>query len=159
MKKLFIPLSAFIMIALGGCSSAKKSQITNHTNQNTSICDRIIRYTIEKVKMIEDGSEIKAHAEITINPFSKNIYLKADDPESGDKTFDTEIESIECSLNETLTKGQAIYKGYIKQKDGKKSWTILTIGFKDDQLVINGTGDDGPSNIYMIIDRWEVVTN
>jgi hypothetical protein len=155
----FIQLLAFITIILSGCASSKKTQNTNDVNQNTSICNKTVRYTIEKIVMIEGGNEIKTHAEITINPFSKNINLKADDPESGNKTFDTEIESIECTLNESLTNGQATYKGYIKQKDGTKTWTSLKIEFKDNQLILNGTNEDRPSNIYMIVDRWEIVTN
>jgi hypothetical protein len=159
MSKLFIQLLAFITIILGGCASSKNTQNTIDVNLKTSICDKTIRYTIERIKMIEGGNEIKVHAEITIDPFSKNINLYANDPESGKKTFDTQIESIDCTLNENLTKGQSIYKGYIKQTDGRKTWTTLTIEFKDDQLIINGTNEDRPSNVYMIVDRWEVVTN
>lgn len=159
MNRLIIHLLAFTTIVLSGCTSSRKSQNTNQSNQKTSICDKTVRYIIEKIKMIEGGNEIKVHAEITIDPFTKNINLYADDPENGKKTFDTQIESIDCTFNENLTKGQATYKGYIKQKDGKKTWTTLTIEFKDDQLIINGTDEDRPSNIYMIIDRWEIVTN
>jgi hypothetical protein len=159
MRKQFIRLLAFITIILGGCASSKKTQNTTDVSLKTSICDKTIRYTIEKIKMIEGGNEIKAHAEITIDPFSKNINLYAEDPESGKKTFDTQIEGIDCTFNENLTKGQATYKGYIKQKDGTKTWTTLTIQFKDDQLIINGTNEDRPSNVYMIIDRWEIIQN
>jgi hypothetical protein len=159
MNRLLTRLFVFITIVLSSCASSNKIQNTNDISQNTSICDKTIKYTIEKVKMIEGGNEIKVHAEITIDPFSKNINLYADDPESGKKTFDTQIESIDCTFNENLTKGQATYKGYIKQKDGTKTWTTLTIEFKDDQLIINGTNEDRPSNVYMIVDRWEIVTN
>lgn len=159
MNRQLIQLLIFIAIVLSSCASSNKIQNTNDISQNTSICDKTVKYTIEKVKMIEGGNEIKAHAEITINPFSKNINLYADDPESGKKTFDTEIESIDCSFNQNLTSGRATYKGYIKQKDGRKTWTVLTIEFKDSQLILNGTTDDHPSNVYMIIDRWEIVEN
>ncbi len=159
MSRQFIGLLAFITIILGSCASSKKTSNANDRNLKTSICDKTIRYTIEKVKMIEGGNEIKAHAEITIDPFSKNINVNADDPESGKKIFDTQIESIDCTFNENLTNGKATYKGYIKQQDGRKTWTSLTIELKDNQLVLNGTTEDRPSNVYMIIDRWEIVTD
>jgi len=157
MRQLFIPVLALII--LSGCASPRNSQITNTTNQNISICDKTVRYTIEKVKMIEGGNEIKTHAEITVDPLSKNINLNGDDPESGKKSFDAQIESIECRLNKDLTDGQSTYKGYIKQNDGRKTRSTMTIEFKGNQLVISGTTDNRPSNVYMIIDHWEIVEN
>ena len=156
MKSTFTCLLMVISLSLIGQTKTGQSATAS---ESQSICDKTIRYSIEKVKMIEGGNEIKAHAEITIDPSSKNINLYADDPESGKKTFDTQIESIDCSFNESLTSGQATYKGYIKQKYGRKTWTILTLEFKDNQLVLNGTTEDRPSNVYMIIDKWEIVTN
>ena len=156
MKSTFTCLLMVISLSLIGQT---KTGQTATASESQNICDKTIRYSIEKVKMIEGGNEIKAHAEITIDPSSKNINLYADDPESGKKTFNTQIESIDCSFNENLTSGQATYKGYIKQKDGRKTWTILTLEFKDNQLVLNGTTEDRPSNVYMIIDKWEIVTN
>jgi hypothetical protein len=157
MKQLFIPVLAFITIMIGGCVSSKKSKGTNPINQNTSICDKAIRYTIEKVKMIEGGNEIKIHAEITIDPSSKNINLNADLPDGGKKTFDTQIESIECTFNENLTSGQATYKGYIKQDDGRKTWTSLSVEPKDGQLLIRSADQNNPGQVSFVVDKWEMI--
>lgn len=157
MKQLFIPVLVFIAIAVCGCVSSKKSQGTNPNSQNASICDKTIRYTIEKVKMIEGGNDIKIHAEITIDPSSKNINLNADLPDGGKKTFDTEIESVECTFTENLTNGQATYKGYIKQDDGRKTWTSLSVEPKDGQLLIRSADQNNPGQVSFVVDKWEVV--
>ena len=156
MKQLFIPVLVFIAIGVCGCVSSNKSQSTNPNNQNASICDKTIRYTIEKVKMIEGGNEIKIHTEITIDPSSKNINLNADLPDGGKKTFDTQIESIECTLNETLANGQATYKGYIKQDDGSKTWTSLLVEAKDGQLLIRSADQNNPGQVSFVVDKWEI---
>jgi hypothetical protein len=87
MKKQRTWLFVFTTTVLAACTSGKKSQITNHANQNTSMCSKTIRYIIEKIKMVEGGNEVKIHAEITVDPSSKNINLNADLPDGEKKTL------------------------------------------------------------------------
>jgi hypothetical protein len=157
MKKTLIFLLVTIPVITFSCESAKETQVKNNAGLNTSICDKEVRYFIEKLKMIEGGNEIKVHTEITFNPTTKIIKLKADDPERGKISFYTEIESINCSFNDNLTSGQAVYKGYIKQDDGRKTFTSFLIENKDGQLYIKGADGENRSQYFMIVDRWEIV--
>ena len=151
--------SAIIIFLLNACDSTKKLQITKHSSENTSMCDKTVRYIVEKIKMVEGGNEVSVHTEIIFNPTTRIINLKADDPERGKISFDTEIDSFDCTLNEKLTAGKAIYKGYIKQPDGSKDFSTLTIEIKDEQLYIKGGTEDKPANFYMIVDKWEILDN
>jgi len=157
MKNYFIFLSTVITLLLNACEPSKKSQATSHSNQNTSICDKTVRYIVEKIKMAEGGNEVNIHTEIILNPTTKIINLKADDPEKGKISFDTEIESFDCTLNEKVTAGKAIYKGYIKQPDGSKVFSSLVIEIKDEQIYIKGFTEDKPATFYMVVDKWEIV--
>lgn len=154
--KIFLGCTLLVFAFFSSCNSAKKAQVENIV-QKPDIWNQSIKYFIDKVRFIKDGNETKVHAEFEINPISKIISLHADDPEKGKVSFETEIESIECSLNENLTAGQAVYKGYIKQDDGRKTWTSLLLEPKDGQILIRSADQNDPGQISFVVERWEIV--
>lgn len=127
------------------------------TGKDTFICNRAVRYIIEKIRRIENGDEHKIHIELVFDPSSKNINLRSDDPEKGKINFDTEIESFECTLNRSFSEGEAVYKGYIKQDDGTRSFVTIIIEIIDGIPQIKAINQNQKAMFYMIVDRWEAL--
>jgi hypothetical protein len=144
-----------------GCKSTKglQRQISSGKPpvETAGKCEQKIKYFIEKMKDIRNGEEVSANTEIVIDPAEKLIRLTSEPPDQKKVNFDTEIESVDCNLNANLTEGQSTYRGYIKQSDGTKTYTILKVEAKDGALTITGGDAAQPDRVVMIVTKWEVV--
>lgn len=120
-----------------------------------SICGKTIKYYINKVSTSQQ--ELKVKMEIIISPSNKNINLNAEVENEGKTNFNTVIESMECELNNDLTKGYALYKGYIKQENGDTTKAFIKIEIKDHQLIISNADPEKTDNMKMFVEKWEIV--
>ncbi len=121
-------------------------------------CDKTVTYSISKIVKLKDNTEELVSFEIKINPSAGIINLKIDHPQKGKVDFNTAITSTDCSLNATLTNGEAIYKGYTVQPDGGRSNTAIHIKAGSDKIIITEydplTGRQ--PNYYMLVDKWVI---
>jgi hypothetical protein len=104
LTQLFYLLMAALMLPAG---NAEKSTAYN--------CDKTVIYSISKIVKLKDNTEELMSFEIKVNPSAGTINLKIDHPQKGKIDFNTVITSTDCSLNATLTNGEAVYKGYTIQ--------------------------------------------
>jgi hypothetical protein len=123
-------------------------------------CDKTVNYYISKIVKLKDNSEELASFEIKINPSAATINLKIDHPQKGKVDFNTIITSTDCSLNATLTNGEATYKGDTVQPDGSRSNSTIHIKAASDKITITeydpSTGRQ--PNYYMVVDKWVITT-
>jgi len=120
-------------------------------------CEKVIKYYIKAGN--ENGKEFKLNAEITVNPINLiNVNLEL--PNQPDSKFDIIIDSFDCNLNADLTKGSALYKGYIKQENGSATNAIIKIA-RDEKgkLTISNADPEQASGMILYVDRWEVFEN
>ena len=150
------------LIFWGACKSTKISngQVSNSKQvvATTSKCDQTMRYYADKLKKVKGGEqEINANTVIVINPSTKLISLTSEPPNQEKVNFETVIESFDCSFNTDMTAGQALYKGYIKQKDGTTTIAIIKLEAKDGGLTLSNADPENEGALIMIITKWEVV--
>jgi hypothetical protein len=107
--------------------------------------------------MTNGEPDVKVVTEIIINPSARVISLTSEPPEQGKVSFETVIESIDCKLNSDLTEGQAIYNGYIKQKDGSSTKAILKVEAKDGNLTIANGDPEHHAPFLIVVSKWEIV--
>jgi hypothetical protein len=168
MKKNTTPLLAALLVtfvSFGACKSTKistkinKGQVSNSEQvvRTTSICDQAIRYYSDKFKMTNDGQEVNVITEIIINPSTKLISLTSAPPNQEKVSFDTVIENFDCNFNSTLTGGQSIYTGYIKQKDGTTTKAVIKVEAKDGGITISSSDPEKHGEFIIIVSKWEVV--
>ena len=108
--------------------------------------------------MTKDGSIINMTTEFIINPAAKTISLESSPPNQDRVSFNTEIETYDCSFNSDLTNGEALYKGYITRSNGNKDRVFLKMEFKDGSFITSSGDPDKPGEFIMFINKWEVIT-
>jgi len=120
-------------------------------------CENVIKYYIKTGK--ENNKEFLVNAEITVNPINLiNINLEL--PNQPDSKFDIIIDSFDCNLNADLTKGSALYKGYIKHENGSATNAVIKIS-RDEKgkLTISNADPEQASGMIFYVDKWEVFEN
>jgi hypothetical protein len=149
LTQLFYLLTAALFFSV---ENTKKSTAYN--------CDKIITYTVSKIVKLKDNTEELAGFEIKVNPSAGTINLKIDHPQKGRVDFNTVITSTDCSLNATLTNGEATYKGYTVQPDGSRSNSTIRIKADSGKITITeydpSTGRQ--PNYFMVADKWVITT-
>lgn len=151
---LFLALSLTLLAA---CRSTKtpQAQPANQT-ETTSKCDQPIKYYSEKIRAA-NGEETSFNTEITINPLSKLINLVSQPPNQDKVEFSIVIENIDCNFNADHTVGQALYHGYINQKDGTTTKIILKLEANDGVLTFSRGNPEKEGDFIMIVSKWEIV--
>ncbi len=145
-------IALFIVITF---STAAKIDI--NTVKRDGQCDQTIIYYISKIA--NGDQKIEVAMQVMVDPGAKLIKLYAKVPGENDAAdFQTVIESAECTFNETLTKGSALYKGYIKQADGSTSKAMIKIvADENGKLSIVNADPDKQDKMIMFIDKWAIV--
>ncbi|TDQ09876.1 hypothetical protein [Pedobacter metabolipauper] len=151
--------TALILLAsftlLKGQSSPYKE--SNQVVLNADQCKTNIKYYIAKVKN-PDGQEIPIDMEVIVYPSKKIINVAAKMPERDPVTFNTVLESTECSLTQKMDGGQALYKGYITQADGTKTFAAILIKVNSGKCTISALDEEGNEKGFaMAVDKWEVL--
>jgi hypothetical protein len=129
---------------------------------DSSICNKTIKYIVRKIQPIVEGQpQRNTYIEITINPTLKLINLKSQNKKKEPVNFNTNILSFECTLDEKLTKGTAVYKGYTKQREGQGTTSTIKIEVKNGKILISESDPDNSrdASYNMIVDEWEAVLN
>ncbi len=69
------------------------------------------------------------------------------------------IESIDCEFNADHTVGQALYHGYINQKDGTTTKTIVKkkLEATDGLLTFSQGNLEKEGDYLIIVSKWEIV--
>lgn len=157
MMRIFMPLLALSLSLFPACKSTQtpQAQPANQT-ETTSKCDRPIKYYSEKIRSA-NGEETSFNTEITINPLSKLINLVSEPPNQDKVEFSIVIENIDCNFNADHTVGQALYHGYINQKDGTTTKVILKLEANDGQLTFSRGNPEKESDFIMIVSKWEII--
>jgi hypothetical protein len=139
------------------CKSAKTPQ-TQAATQTASIgkCDQTIKYYSEKIKSTT-GQETSFNTEITVNPQSRLINIVSEPPNQEKVAFSIVIESIDCDFNNDYTVGQALYHGYINQKDGTTTKMILKLEANDGALTFSQANPEKEGEFIVIVSKWEIV--
>jgi hypothetical protein len=152
---MFILAQLYYLLSATFFSPAGNAEKSNGYN-----CDKTITYAVSKIVKLKDNTEELTSFEIKINPSAGTINLKIDHPQKGKADFNTTITSTDCSLNATLTNGEATYKGYTVQPDGSRTNSTIHIKAASDKITITeydpSTGRQ--PNYYMIVDKWEITT-
>ncbi|MCS3801466.1 hypothetical protein [Niastella sp. OAS944] len=158
MKRIFMPLmaSGICIILLSACKSTKTPQARPNLTEATSKCDQPIKYYSEKIRSA-NGQETSFNTEVTINPLNKLINLVSEPPNQDKVAFTVVIESIDCNFNADHTVGQALYHGYINQKDGTTTKIILKLEANDGILTISQGNPEEKGDYVIIISKWEIV--
>jgi len=120
-------------------------------------CERVIKYYIKTGK--ENGKEFKLNAEITVNPINL-INVNLEMPQEPKSKFDIIIDSFDCNLNADLTKGSALYKGYVKHENGDATNSVIKIS-RDEKgkLTISNADPEQTGGLILYVDKWEVFEN
>lgn len=148
---LCIGLSIF-----SACRSIKATPAQTANQSQTSKCDQTIKYYSEKVIM-PAGQEMNFHTEITVNPSGRLINLMSEPPNQEKVNFTIVIESIDCNFNAEYTVGQALYHGYINQKDGTTTDIILKLEANNGVLSFSKANPEKDEEMVMIVSQWEIV--
>jgi hypothetical protein len=138
------------------CKSSKATQAQTGNQTEAGKCGQTIKYYCEKVKM-PGGEELNFHTEITVNPTSRLISLSSEPPNNEKVTFTIVIESVDCNFNADHTIGQALYHGYINQKDGTTTKIILKLEADDGILSFSKANPEKGEEMVMIVSKWEIV--
>lgn len=152
----------FLILGIGftliaACKSTKTPQsVPNIQTEATSKCDQPIKYYSEKIRST-NGQETSFNTEITINPLNKLISLVSEPPNQEKVAFTMVIESTDCNFNADHTVGQALYHGYINQKDGTTTKIILKLEANDGVLTISQGNPEEKGDYVIIISKWEIV--
>lgn len=154
--RIFMPLLALGLTLLSACKSTKTPQSQPANQTETSKCDQPIKYYSEKIRSA-NGEETSFNTEITINPLTKLINLVSEPPNQDKVEFSIVIENIDCNFNADHTVGQALYHGYINQKDGTTTKIILKLEANDGQLTFSRGNPEKESDFIMIISKWEII--
>ena len=150
-----------LLLALGiglflACKSTKPAQTQKAGQSETSKCDQTIKYYSEKIKT-PGGQEINCQTEITVNPSGRLISLQSEPPNQEKVTFTIVIESIDCNFNADHTVGQALYHGYINQKDGTTTKIILKLEANDGILSFSKANPEKEEEMVVMVSQWEIV--
>ena len=156
--RIFMPLLAltFGLVLLSACESSKTAQAHPAQTETTSKCNQPIKYYSEKIRSA-NGEETSFNTEITINPLSKLINLVSEPPNQDKVAYTIVIENIDCNFNADHTVGQALYHGYINQKDGTTTKVILKLEANDGQLTFSRGNPEKESDFIMIVSKWEII--
>lgn len=149
---------AFLIIS-SSCRSTKVThkQAADHSQTGSKdICNQIIKYHSEKVKM-KSGEEVNFITEFIIDPSKKLINLTSTPPNQEKVNVDAVIESFECDMNADLTNGQAVYTGYIRQPDGQTTKGVLKVEAKDGNLSIVNGEPGKESDFIVLVSKWEII--
>jgi hypothetical protein len=156
------PHTLILVLCIGlalvaACKSTKTPQ-TQAAGQtpSTGKCDRTIKYYSEKIKSTT-GQETSFNTEITINPQSRLINIVSEPPNQEKVAFSIVIESIDCDFNADHTVGQALYHGYINQKDGTTTKMILKLEANDGVLTFSQANPEKEGEFIVIVSKWEIV--
>jgi hypothetical protein len=142
---------------LSACKSTQNTQAqTAGQTETTSGCDRPIKYYSEKIRGA-NGQETSFNTEITINPLNKLISLVSEPPNQDKVEFTIVIENIDCNFNADHTVGQALYHGYINQKNGTTTKMILKLEANDGVLTFTQGNPEKESDFVVIVSKWEIV--
>ncbi|WP_316831272.1 hypothetical protein [Pedobacter aquatilis] len=133
------------------------AKIETKTAKQDEICERVIKYYVKSGK--EGDKEFKLNAVITVNPINL-INVDMEIPNQPKTNFDIIIESADCDLNTELTKGTALYKGYVKHENGDATNSVIKIS-RDDKgkLTISNADPELPKGLTLYVDKWEVFNN
>jgi hypothetical protein len=151
-----IPMLALGLTLLLACKSTKTPQTQPANKTEISKCDQPIKYYSEKIRST-NGQETSFNTEITINPLTKLINLVSEPPNQDKVTFNIVIENMDCNFNANHTGGQALYHGYINQKDGTTTKITIKLEANDGQLTISQGNPEKEADYIMIVSRWEIV--
>jgi len=120
-------------------------------------CEKVIKYYIHAGK--ENGKEFKLKAQFTVNPINL-INVDLEMPDEPKSKFDIIIDSFDCDLNADLTKGSALYKGYIKHASGDATNSVYKISRDENgKLTISDADPEQTSGLVLYVDKWEVFEN
>jgi hypothetical protein len=157
MIRIPMPLLAFGLTLLLACKSTKtpQAQPANQT-ETTSKCDQPIKYYSEKIRSA-NGQETSFNTEIIINPLTRLINLVSEPPNQDKVEYSIVIENIDCNFNADHTGGQALYHGYINQKNGTTTKMTIKLEANDGQLTISQGNPEKESDFVMIVSKWEIV--
>jgi hypothetical protein len=159
MIKIPMPLLALgiCLTLLPACKSTKTPQAhpANQT-ETTSKCGQPIKYYSEKLRST-NGQETSFNTEITINPLTRLINLVSEPPNQDKVEFSIVIENIDCNFNADHTVGQALYYGYINQKNGTTTKIIIKLEATDGVLTITEANPEKQADFIMIVSKWEIV--
>ena len=99
-----------------------------------SVCEQAIKYsgTLSKEDREEDEQGITSSA-IIVNPATKLVSVIVQDSV---RLFDMEIVTINCNFNKNLSEGEAIYQGFIIQKDGSRTPSTIKLKAIDGALKV-----------------------
>jgi len=143
---------ALVLIAILTISISAKVEREKIRPDGT--CERVIKYYIKAGK--ENNKEFKLNGEITINPINL-INVNLEMPNEPKSKFDIIIDSYDCDLNADLTKGSALYKGYVKHENGDATNSIMKISRDEKgQLTISNADPEQISGLVFYVDKWEV---
>lgn len=154
-----MPLLAFgiSLILLSACKSSKTPQAQpNAQTEATGKCNQPIKYYSEKIRST-NGQETSFNTEVTINPLNKVISLVSEPPNQEKVAFTVVIENIDCNFNADHTGGQALYYGYINQKDGTTTKIVIKLEANNGVLTISQGNPEGTADFVIIVSKWEIV--
>ena len=148
----------FFTLAFFACRSVKPLQTaqsaTQQAEQNLQICNVPIKYKVNKVKIFENQEEVQdedAQFSFTIHPAEKLITLN---DESSSKEL--HIESVDCSLNDKLTDGSAVYRLSLKNSTGNTSEQVMNFEAKPEGITVT-ISEKGEKVYFFQIDSCEIV--
>ena len=157
MNRITMPFLAlaFGFVLLSACKSTKTPQ-TVPNNQTESMCNQPIKYYSEKIRSA-NGQETSFNTVITINPLNKLITMVSEPPNQDKVAFTIVIENIDCNFNADHTIGQALYHGYINQKDGTTTKMFLKLEANDGVLTISQGNPEKGSEFVVVVSKWEII--
>lgn len=153
----FINKTKYVLVLIAISFISISAKVEPNKVNAAETCERVIKYYIKTGK--ENGKEFKLNAEITVNPINL-INVNLEMPQEPKSKFDIIIDSFDCNLNDDLTKGSALYKGYIKHENGDATNSVIKISRDEKgQLTISNADPEQTGGLILYVDKWEVFEN
>ncbi|TDQ08807.1 hypothetical protein [Pedobacter metabolipauper] len=154
-KSLSILALSGSLILLSSFTPTNNDHPTQIESAATDNCDKIIKFTASKVRKT-DGTEIPMKTTLTIFPKKKQIDLNSEDANGQKGGFSMTIESMECSINEKMDGGYAVYKCTIPQGDDTAKKMTFTLKIIDGKWTAKPSeGEQTESSVTIEFDSFE----
>jgi hypothetical protein len=150
-------LICLICILISACHAARSSRTDSVQKQNTqaAVCDQAIKYTGTPSEQEKEEDEAGIdRVTLIVNPAKALISVIVQDSV---KIFDMEIVTVKCNLNKNLTEGEAIYQGFIIQRDGKRTPSTFKLKSENGAFIMTTPESEAAGKYAFQMQKWEIL--